>query len=300
MGAPLVLAGLATVSFTVSAQIAALEAPHCAALFQLQPTRAQVQGANAQDAYGLWWFEPNQATAASAITLALTPADSERFLGAKNDSVLMRWHSAQPEALSWAQRQSYLLVRAGEPIRDLQGQTIGRFVRLIGKARWDPRWLVEPRAHEPAQNSEFMIPLRIEQAAVEVQAGDQIIPRLCLQTEPPQSAPVTLQGSPTTQAHLMGLMNGHAGLMGVHNSVGIIDQGAAHGVSPEQSWVLAEVATTHDAPVQIARARAEVRILQVLPQYSLVLIQNADREALRGATLKRLSKDAPAREANAP
>ena len=35
------------------------------------------------------------------------------------------------------------MVRAGEPINDMNGKTLGRFVRLIAKAHWDTRLSVE-------------------------------------------------------------------------------------------------------------------------------------------------------------
>ena len=291
---PLLLFSSVWLSTNACAQTDTTEALSCHELFQLQPTRVQLHGGKDDHTYGQWWFEPSASSDTGAHTLSPTPADTERFLGAKNDSVLVRWHSTAPDASRWAQGETYLVVRAGEPILDMSGQTLGRFVRLIAKARWDERMLVEPSNGNRASNDtvgEFIAPLRIEQASEEVHLGDSVLPRRCVHIEPPQS--VASSAEPTqSKARLLGLMNtATTRLIGAHNSIAIMDQGAAHGVRPEQRWALVDGATS------VSRVRAQIRILQVLPQYSIVQIQNAEREALRGAYLQRLPSAA---EANTP
>lgn len=282
----------------------------CAEVFQLQPSIVQAHGGG--DAYGQWWFEPHefkqhelnqpQAGNRAARSLPLTPADAERFLGAKNDSVLIRWHSSVSDAAQLsrlAQREPYLLVRAGEPINDMNGKTLGRFVRLIAKAHWDTRLSVESSGSNSATR-EFIAPLRITQAVEEVDRGDQVVPRMCVQlTAPQSSAPTLLSASsaPSTQARLLGFLPAsNARLIGAHNSIAIMDQGAEHGVTPEQRWALVEMIDAAQKNTQVTRQRAQVRIVQVLPRYSIIQIQNAEREVVRGAYLKRLTSaaaDAP-------
>ena len=283
----------------------------CAEVFQLQPSIVQAHGGG--DAYGSWWFEPHefnqhefkqhelsqpQAGNRAARSLPLTPADAERFLGAKNDSVLIRWRSSVSDASQLArlaQREPYLLVRAGEPINDMNGKTLGRFVRLIAKARWDTRLSVELSDNNSTPN-EFIAPLRITQAVEEVDRGDQVVPRMCVQLTAPQSvAPTLLSASnaPSTQARLLGFLPAsNARLIGAHNSIAIMDQGAEHGVTPEQRWALVEMIDAAPKNTQVTRQRGQVRIVQVLPRYSIIQIQNAEREVVRGAYLKRLTPTA--------
>ena len=264
----------------------------CTEVFQLQPSIVQAHGGD--DGNGQWWFEPQGASDKAARSLTLTPADAERFLGAKNDSVLIRWRSSMADAVHWAQREPYVLVRAGEPINDMNGNTLGRFVRLIAKARWDTRLSVEQPINQPTEHGatrELIAPLRIVQAAEEVDRGDQVIPRMCVQLTPPQSAAPAVLSTPSTQARLLGFLPAtNTRLMGAHNSIAIMDQGAEHGVAPEQRWSLVELIDAKNT--QVTRQRAQVRIIQVLPRYSIIQIQNAEREVVRGAYLRRLSPTA--------
>ena len=281
--------------------IDAPEASDCAEVFQLQTSRVQPHGG--ADAYGQWWFEPHVANDEIRRSLPLTPADAERFLGAKNDSVLIRWRAAAHDAstqgasqlTNMAQRESYLLLRAGESIRDMDGATLGRFVRLIAKARWDARLSVAPLGDNATR--EFTAPLRIVQAVEEVDRTDRVVPRMCVQLAAPQSVAPAALNAPTTQARLLGFLSAsNARLIGVHNSIAIMDQGAEHGVTLEQRWVLVEMIDAAQKNTQnhaqVTRQRAQVRILQVLPRYSLIQIQNAEREVVRGAYLKRLTPTA--------
>ena len=271
----------------------------CTEAFALQPSLVQAQS---DHMYGSWWFEPTAAAhSALPMTLPLVPADSERFLGANNDSVLLRWQAGAnanaPIDMRWAQRESYLVVRAGEPILDMSGQPLGRFVRLIAEARWDERIWVDRTALAGATR-EFIVPLRLERVTEEVSRGAQVLPRRCVQLEAPQSTPLRENLSAdavATQARVVGLMNAHgAPLMGAHNSIAIMDRGAAHGVTQQQRWVLIESLDGKDnktaSTIPVARQRATVRIVQVLPRYSIVQIQNAEREVLRGTYLKRVDR----------
>lgn len=287
--------------FSAHAETKVTELSHsmtCAEVFQLQSSIVQVHGGG--DAYDSWWFEPHefnqyQAGDHAARSLPLVPADAERFLGAKNDSVLIRWRSSVSEASQLtrlAQRELYLLVRAGDPINDMNGKTLGRFVRLIAKARWDDRLSLESSG-DNSLSREFIAPLRITQAVEEVGRGDQVVPRMCVQLTVPQaSAPTMLSASstPSTQARVLGFLpTSNARLIGAHNSIAIMDQGAEHGVTPEQRWALVEMIDTAQKNTQVTRQRAQVRIVQVLPRYSILQIQNAEREVVRGAHLKRLT-----------
>ena len=293
---------ISAILFTVGAFSAHAEtmatstaASTCTEVFQLQPSIVQAHGSD--DANGQWWFEPQGASDKGARSLTLTPADAERFLGAKDDSVLIRWHSSVADAERWAQREPYVLVRAGEPINDMNGNTLGRFVRLIAKARWDTRLSVEQPINQPTEHSatrELIAPLRIVQAAEEVDRNDQAIPRMCLQVTPSQStAPAVFStpSTPSTQARLLGFLPAtNTRMMGAHNSIAIMDQGAEHGVTPEQRWSLVELIDAKNT--QVTRQRAQVRIIQVLPRYSIIQIQNAEREVVRGAYLRRSSPTA--------
>lgn len=298
---PRVFVGLAALALSCMSVSAAAQSDDlsCTEAFALQPSRVQAQS---DHLYGTWWFEPT-AAARSALptTLPLVPADSERFLGANNDSVLLRWQAGAnanaPMDMRWAQREPYLVVRAGEPVLDMSGQPLGRFVRLIAKARWDERIWVDRTALTNATR-EFIVPLRLERVTEEVSRGDQVLPRRCVQLEAPQSTPLREDlpaDAVATQARVVGLMNAHgAPLMGVHNSIAVMDRGAAHGVTPQQPWVLIESLDEKGnkavSTIQVARQRATVRIVQVLPHYSIVQIQNAEREVLRGAYLKRVDR----------
>ncbi len=271
---------------------ASTTAPICTEVFQLKSSIVQAHGGD--DAYGPWWFEPYEASDKAEHSLTLTPADTERFLGANNDSVLIRWHSAT-DALRWAQREPYLVVRASEPINDMNGKTLGRFVRLIAKARWDNRVSVEQPVHPSAEHGhatrEWIAPLRIVQAVTEVDRGDRVVPRMCVQLTPAQSVVPAALSAPSTSARLLGFLPAaNTRLMGTHNSIAIMDQGAEHGVTPQQHWDVVERVDAKNA--QVTRQRAIVRIVQVLPQYSIIQIQNAEREVVRGAYLRRSSPTA--------
>lgn len=293
------LAALALYGASMSSASAQSDDLSCTEAFALQPSVVQAQS---DSLYGSWWFEPT-AAARSALptTLPLVPADSERFLGANNDGVLLRWQAGAnanaPADMRWAQRESYLVVRADEPVLDMNGQPLGRFVRLIAKARWDERIWVDQSLHNTAVR-EWVVPLRLERVTEEVSRGDQVLPRRCVQLETPQSTPLREDLSAdavATQARVVGLMNAHgAPLMGAHNSIAIMDRGAAHGVTQQQRWVLIESLDGKDnktaSTIPVARQRATVRIVQVLPRYSIVQIQNAEREVLRGTYLKRVDR----------
>ena len=302
------LAALALYGASMSSASAQSDDLSCTEVFALQPSVVQAQS---DSLYGSWWFEPT-AAARSALptTLLLVPADSERFLGANDDSVLLRWQAGTnahaPADMRWAQRESYLVVRAGEPVMDMNGRPLGRFVRLIAKARWDERiWVDQPLRNTAVR--EWVVPLRLERVSEEVSRGDQVLPRRCVQLETPQSTslPDDLPvDAVATQARVVGLMNAHAApLMGAHNSVAIMDRGAEQGVTPQQRWVLIESLDEKGnkvSTIPVARQRATVRIVQVLPRYSIVQIQNAEREVLRGAYLKRVDRVTNALERPAP
>lgn len=278
------------------------DAVGCTDGFGLQPSAVQL---HQEPAFGgQWWFEPANTSPSSLPTaLALQPADSERFLGANNDSVLIRWRAASDDMLRRAANESYFVVRAGEPIRDMSGQTVGRFVRLIAKARWDTRILVDQPPSASAVR-EFIAPLRLTQTVEEVERNDQVLPRSCIQLSAPNARtpsdrlPIDVLPQP---AHVLGFLTTHkAQLMGAHNSIALMDQGAEHGVTPQQRWAVVETLNANGKSnelSQVSRQRAAVRIVQVLPRYSIVQIQNTEREVLRGAYLKRLPE---ANEGRAP
>ena len=164
------------------------DAPSCEDLFGIAPSVVQVNGGNA-DMYGQWWFVPyagavDTKNRAPEQSLPLTAANSDRFLGNKNDHVIIRWRSAIANAADFAKQGTYLIVRNGETIKDMNGKTVGHFTRLIAKGRWDANMLVDQPDDQQRKKAAWVAPIKIEQTNEEVDSGDRVIPRTCLSNEP--------------------------------------------------------------------------------------------------------------------
>ncbi len=272
------------------------DAQACAALYQLSPTEVQMH----EDATGQWWFSPQTESnsdantemaaaarhPAAASTLSLSPADTERFLGAKGDTVLVRGLSSSPDVPMDVRNNAYFIVRTRAPILDLQGKEIGAFTQLIAKARWDHRVDVSATANPNANNYEWVAPLRITQTLAEVDRFDRVIPRVCLNPLPVSSnlSDSSHLTAPTTQAHVLGFANAHS--IGARSTMLVMDQGAAHGVRSNQSWALVDVLNPTTAS-SVTRTRGQVRIVQIFDTFTVVRSDASEREITRGSILKR-------------
>ena len=288
---------LGLIGFCATAQAEATAVDPCADMFGLQSSAVPMQS-GADDRYGQWWFAPESSFSSSdgassklPASLSLKPADAGRFLGAKNDDIIIRWNSAVMDAERWAQREPYLIVRQGAVIQGMDGKKIGHFVRLIAKARWSPDLLVDQPERQNTQNRELVAPLRIEQAVEEVDRTDRVIPRMCVQAEKAVSVDPPEAATHSRQAQILGFMDApNARVLGTKSSIAIMDQGALHGVTPRQNWSLIEPvdSTGRDSKgrINIARQRGSLQIIQVLDRYSIVRIAETDREVARGAYVK--------------
>lgn len=277
-------------SVAMSPAFARFDAQTCQAVYQLAPTHAQAHS----DATGQWWFTPQKVDTQDLQLpptpehLSLSPADTEHFIGGLNDTVLVRWRSNDADAVASANEQPYLIVRDGPPIKDIQGQILGTFTQLIALAQIDSRYQVThtedvtPATHQG--DSEYVAPLRITQTQVEVDRGDRVLPRMCLNTLPHNATPPK---SPATvnQAQVLGFAQANA--IGAKSNLILIDQGQAQGVQTGQIWSISDTIRSQSENNSVTRKRGQATILQAFDTYALARINNTEREVARGTTLFR-------------
>lgn len=262
------------------------DADECQTVYQLSPTEVQLH----DDARSQWWFVPyaDQPEYSASKSLELTPVGDERFLDAHNDTILIRWQSKLSDALSRTRAESYLIVRNGVPIRDMQGRMVGSFAHLIAKARWDSRVQLAQNDVQADSESWLAIPLRIEQSAREVDHNDRVIPRVCFNlSKTMDNDALGVSAVAATQAQVLGFADEYN--MGAQTHLAVMDKGSTQGVAKGQIWFLIEALSKEkmNQSLAVSRVRGQVQVVQVFEQYSLIRIDASEREVMRGTYLKR-------------